>query len=242
MALFRSGFTIIVVEPIHEDGIRILKRHAKVIQLPLNSTCRDLMRVSKYADAFVTRGFVKIPAKVMEAANKLKVIGVHGVGIDHIDVNFAQEKGIRIIRTPQALTDAVAEFTIGLMLSLLRKIPMADAATRGAEWDRRYNDLVGVDLTGRTVGIIGLGRIGSAVAKRLGAFSVQVFYCQRARNPRLEKQLRVKYALFRQLLEISDIISLHVPSTPETHHMISHREFRTMKPGVLIVNTSRGQL
>lgn len=236
----RKSYTIVVVEPIHLDGIKMLEKYGKVIQLPPNSTWKDLLRVSKNADAFVTRGFVKIPLKVLEAAKKLKVIGVHGVGVDHIDVNFAQKRGIQIVEAPAELTDAVAEFTIGLMLSLLRKIPMANAAVRSAEWNRKYSDLVGVDLTGKMVGIIGLGRIGSAVAKRLGAFSVKLIYHQRVRNPELEKQLGVEYASFNRLLKTSDIISIHVPLTPETYHMISHKEFKTMKTGVYVVNTSRG--
>jgi len=238
----RKSFTIVIVEPIHADGVKLLKKCGKVIQLPPNSTSKDLLRVCRNADAFVTRGFVKIPAEVLEQAERLKVIGVHGVGIDHIDIDFAQKRGIQIVQTPKALTEAVAEFTIGLMLSLLRKIPAADTAVRSAEWNRKYGDLVGVDLMGKTVGIIGLGRIGSAVAKRLKAFSVRLIYYQRGRNLKLEKQLGVEYASFHQLLKTSDIISLHVPLTPETHHMISHNEFKIVKHGVYIVNTSRGAI
>jgi len=236
----RKSFTVIIVEPIHADGVKLLKKFGKVIQLPPNSTSKDLLRVSRNADAFVTRGFVKIPAEVLEVAKKLKVIGVHGVGIDHIDVDFAQKRGIQVVQTPKALTEAVAEFTVGLMLSLLRKIPAADTAVRSAEWSRKYGDLVGVDLTGKTVGLIGLGRIGSAVAKRIKAFGVRLIYYQRVRNPKLEKGLGVEYTSFHQLLKTSDVISLHVPLTPETHHMISHNEFKFMKHGVYIVNTSRG--
>jgi len=236
----KRNFTTILVEPIHAGGVRLLKRYAEVIQLPPNSTWKDLLKVSKNADAFVSRGFVKIPAEVLRAAKRLKVIGVHGVGVDHIDVDFAQKRGIQIVRTPEALTDAVAEFTIGLMLSLLRKIPTADVSVRSGDWNKRYSDLIGVDLTGKAIGIIGLGRIGSAVAQRLAAFNVKLIYHQRTRNPNLEKQLSIEYATFRQLLKTSDIITLHVPLTPETHHMISHNEFKTMRTGAYVVNTSRG--
>jgi len=236
----QKSFTIIIVEPIHADGVKLLRKYGKVIQLPPNSTWKDLLGVSKKADAFVTRGFVKIPAEVLEQAERLKVIAVHGAGTDHIDIDFAQKRHIQIAQAPKALTEAVAEFTIGLMLSLLRKIPAADTAVRSAEWNRKYGDLVGVGLTGKTVGIIGLGRIGSAVAKRLKAFSVRLIYYQRVRNLKLEKQLGAEYASFHQLLKTSDIILLHVPLTPETYHMISHNEFKIMKHGVYIVNTSRG--
>lgn len=234
------GFTVVVIEPIHKSGIDILKKHAKIIQLPIGSTEKDLLQVTEQADAFVTRGFVKIPKEVLEAARRLKVIGVHGVGVDHIDTDFARDKGVRIIRTPEALTDTVAEFTIGSMLSLLRKIPKADVAVRSGGWERKYTDLVGVDLKGKTVGIVGLGRIGSAVAKRLKAFEVHLVYTKRVRAPEVEKQLGLKHMKLDQLLKKSDIISIHVPLTPETHHMISSEKFKLMKSGVYIVNTSRG--
>jgi len=234
------NFTIVVIEPIHKSGIKILQKHAEVIQLPIGSTEKDLLKVSEQADAFVTRGFVKIPKEVLETASRLKVVGVHGAGVDHIDTDFAQKRGVLIIRTPETLTDTVAEFTVGLMLSLLRKIPKADAAVRRGDWHKKYTDLVGVDLNGKTVGIVGLGRIGSAVAKRLKAFEVNLVYCKRVRAIEVEKQLGAEYVRLNQLLRKSDIISLHVPLTAETRHMISHEEFSLMKKGVYIVNTSRG--
>lgn len=233
-------FTIVVIEPIHKSGIEILQKHARVIQLPIGSTEKDLLKVSEQADAFVTRGFVKLPKEVLETASRLKVIGVHGAGVDHIDIDFAQKKGIQIIRTPEALTDTVAEFTVGLMLSLLRKIPEADASVRRRDWHKKYSDLVGVDLKGKTVGIVGLGRIGSAVAKKLKAFEVNLVYCKRVRVIEVEKQLGLKHMKLNPLLRKSDIISIHVPLTSETHHMISHEEFSLMKMGVYIMNTSRG--
>ncbi|MGQ9530683.1 MAG: hydroxyacid dehydrogenase, partial [Candidatus Bathycorpusculaceae bacterium] len=204
------------------------------------STWKDLLKFCKEADAFITRGFVRIPREVLEVSERLKVIGVHGVGVDHIDVKFAEKRGICIVRTPEALTDSVAEFTVGIMLSLLRKIPMADSAVRRGEWNKKYSDLVGVELMGKTVGILGLGRIGSAVAKRLSVFNVNLIYYKRSRSVELEKQLGIKYAAFNELLAVSDIISIHVPLTRETYHMISHREFGLMKHGVYIVNTARG--
>jgi D-3-phosphoglycerate dehydrogenase len=236
----KKGFTIVVLEPIHVDGIELLKKHGRVIQLPLGSSWKDLLKYSKEADAFISRGFIKIPREVLEKAEKLTVIGVLGAGVDHIDVDFAQKRDVQIVRTPAALTDTVAEFTIGLMLSLLRKIPVADAAVRKGEWDKKYSDLVGSDLMDKTVGIIGLGLIGSAVAERLKAFDVNLVYYKRSRNFELEKRLGIKYASFKELLAVSDIISIHVPLTSETRHMISHKEFSQMKLGVYIVNTSRG--
>jgi D-3-phosphoglycerate dehydrogenase len=236
----KKGFTIVVLEPIHVDGIELLKKHGTVVQLPLGSSWKALLECSEGADAFVSRGFIEIPKEVLEKAERLKVIGVLGAGVDHIDVDFAHKRGVQVVRTPAALTDTVAEFTVGLMLSLLRKIPMADVAVRTGEWDKKYSDLVGMDLMGKTVGIVGLGLIGSALAKRLKAFDVGLVYYQRSRNFELEKSLGVKYASFKELLAASDIISIHVPLTAETRHMISHKEFSQMKLGVYVVNTSRG--
>jgi D-3-phosphoglycerate dehydrogenase len=236
----KKDWSIVIIEPIHMDGIDILKKSGRVIQRPPGSTWKNLLRVSREADAFITRGFVRIPRKVLAAAEKLKVIGVHGVGVDHIDMDFAEEKGIQIVRTPTALTDTMAEFTIGLMLSLLRKIPMADVAVRTGEWSKKYHELVGVDLIGKTVGIIGLGRIGSAVARRLEAFNAHLVYYRRTRNRELEKELDIEFVPLDELLRASDIISIHVPLTPETYHMIAQREFELMTRGVYIVNTSRG--
>jgi D-3-phosphoglycerate dehydrogenase len=233
-------FTIVVIEPIHKSGIEILQKHAEVIQLPIGSTEKDLLKVSEQADAFITRGFVRISSEVLKTASRLKVVGVHGAGVDHIDTEFAHKRSVRIIRTPEAPTDTVAEFTVGLMLSLLRKIPMADATVRRGNWHKKYIDLVGVDLKGETVGIVGLGRIGSAVAKKLKAFETNLIYYKRARAIKVEKQLGAEYVTLNQLLRKSDIISLHVPLTVKTRHMISHEEFGLMRRGVYIVNTSRG--
>ncbi|MEM3622918.1 MAG: hydroxyacid dehydrogenase, partial [Candidatus Bathyarchaeia archaeon] len=202
----------------------------------------DLLRVCGDADAFITRGFIRIPKEVLEASGRLKVIGVHGVGVDHIDVDFAEERGICIVRTPEALSDSVAEFTVGLILSLLRKIPLADGAVRRGEWNRKYSVLVGAELMGKTVGILGLGRIGSAVARRLGSFNVNLVYHKRNRSIELERMLGVKYVPFDELLRISDIMSIHMPLTSETYHMISFKEFALMKHGVYIVNTARGAI
>ena len=237
-----KGFKVVVVEPIHSCGIEVLESYGEVVQLGLGSTWADLLRVCGDADAFITRGFVSIPMEVLEASERLKVIGVHGVGVDHIDVDFAEKRGIRIVRTPEALTDSVAEFTVGLILSLLRKIPLADDAVRKGEWNKKYNVLVGAELIGKTVGIPRLGGIGSAVARRLSSFNVNLVYYKRNRNIEIERLLGVKYVSFDELLRISDIISIHTPLTSETYHMISFREFALMKHGVYIVNTARGAI
>lgn len=234
------GFRFLIVEPIHEVGVKLLRRYGEVTVLSPGSDVEDLKRAVVDVDAIVSRGFVKITRDVLLVAKRLKVIGVHGVGVDHVDLDAARELGVRVINTPTALTDTVAEFTIGMIISLLRRIPQADGAVRRGEWERKFSDLVGFDLAGRTVGILGLGRIGSAVARKLKSFNVKLIYYDKVRKLDLERELGVRFRSLDDLLRESDILCIHVPLTKETYHMISHREFELMKDGVFIVNMARG--
>jgi len=234
------GLKFLIAEPIHKDGINILRKYGEVMELPPMSTIENLKKAITDVDAVISRGFIKITRDVLLAAKKLKVIGVHGVGIDHIDLTTARELGIKVINTPTALTNTVAEFTIGMILSLLRRIPQADGCVRRGEWHRKFSDLIGYDLAGKTVGIVGLGRIGSAVARRLKAFNVKLIYYDIVRKNELERELNIEFRSFDDLLRESDIICIHVPLTQETYHMFSNREFELMRDGVFIVNMARG--
>jgi len=143
---------VLIAEPIHKDGIDILRKYVEVIELPPSSTIEDLKRAIVDVDALISRGFIKITRDVLSAANKLKIVVVHGVGIDHIDLEAAKELGIKVVNIPEALTNAVAEFTIGLIFSLLKRIPQADKAVRKGEWHRKFADLIGWTLLGRLLG------------------------------------------------------------------------------------------
>jgi len=233
---------VLIAEPIHRDGIEILNKHVEVIELPPKSTVDDLKKAASDVDAIISRGFIKITKEVLSSAKKLRVIVVHGVGIDHIDLEAAKQLGIKVVNTPEALTNAVAEFTVGLIFSLLKRIPQADKAVRKGEWHRKFDDLVGLDLAGKTVGIIGLGRIGSAVARMLKAFNVRLIYYSRTRKYDLEKELGIEFKPLHELLKESDIISIHATLTKETYHILSYKEFELMKEGVYIVNTARGAI
>jgi glyoxylate reductase len=179
---------------------------------------------------------------MMEKSNRLKVVGVHGIGCDHIDLVAASELGIPVCNTPDAITVTVAEMTVGLILALLRRIVNADKAVREGEWNRKYGDLIGSELAGKTVGLIGMGRIGVATAKLLKAFSVNIIYWSRTRKPKLEDKHGFNWSEFEEVLKISDIISLHVPGTTDTFHLIGEKEIELMKKGVSIINTSRGKI
>jgi D-3-phosphoglycerate dehydrogenase len=238
-----AKFTVIVTEPINEAGIRLLgERNVNIIQMPPGSKEGDLLKIVSKADGLITRGSIMVTREMMAASPQLKAIGVHGMGYDHVDLVAAMELGKMVFNTPDALTVSVAEMTLAMMLALTRKVVAADKAVRAGDWNRKYNDLIGADLAGRTVGLIGLGRIGAAVARRLKAFDVDLLYYSRTRRRELESYIGIEWAELDDLLSRSDVISLHVPGTSETYHMIGPREFDLMKQGVLIVNMARGRV
>ncbi|RJS88916.1 hypothetical protein CW700_06105 [Candidatus Bathyarchaeota archaeon] len=235
-------YRVIVTEPIHPDGIDLLRRECEVVELPPGADEGDLLSQGLEADALITRGWIRVTREFLEAAHRLKVVAVHGVGTDHVDLEAAAEHEVLVFNTPTALTESVAEMTVALILSLLRRVVAADGAVRRGEWERKYSDLVGVELMGKTVGILGLGRIGSAVARRLKGFDVNLLYYDKVERREVEEELGIRRVGLEELLSTSDIITLHVPLTPETHHMISSREFDLMKEGAYLVNLARGRV
>lgn len=238
-----AKLTVIVTEPINEAGLRLLgERNLNIIQMQPGSKEGDLLKIVSKADGLITRGSIMVTREMMAASPQLKAIGVHGMGYDHVDVAAARELGKVVFNTPDALTVSVAEMTLALMLALTRRVVAADKAVRAGDWNRKYGDLIGTDLAGRTVGIIGLGRVGAAVARRLKAFDVGLLYYSRTRRRELESYIGIEWAELDDLLSRSDIISLHVPGTSETHHMIGPREFGLMKQGVIVVNMARGRV
>jgi D-3-phosphoglycerate dehydrogenase len=238
-----AKFTVIVTEPINEAGVRLLgERNVNIIQMQPGSKEGDLLKIVSKADGLITRGSIMVTREMMAASPQLKAIGVHGMGYDHVDIVAARELGKVVFNTPDALTVSVAEMTLALMLALTRRVVAADKAVRAGDWNRKYGDLIGIDLAGRTVGLIGLGRVGAAVARRLKAFDVGLLYYSRTRRRELESYIGIEWAELDDLLSRSDVVSLHVPGTSETHHMIGPREFGLMKQGVLVVNMARGRV
>jgi D-3-phosphoglycerate dehydrogenase len=193
----------------------------------------------KQAEAMVVWG--PTGEELLSKAPKLKVVSRVGVGYDSIDVPACTRHGVYATITPGVVSDAVAELTLGLILSLSRKIPLCDHFTR-TEWSKRgfYAQPTGTDLAGKTLGIIGLGRIGREVAARAKAFKMNVVYCDKTRNPKAEEDLGIGYAELPSLLETSDFVTVHVPLMPETTRLIGEKELRRMKRTAYFVNTSRG--
>lgn len=203
-----------------------------------------LLEKVKGVDAILSLLTEKIDAQVMDAAgDQLKIVANYAVGFDNIDVSAAKERNIFVTNTPSELGDAVAEFTISLMLALSRRIVEADKFTRAGKyriWDP--NIFLGQDLSGKTLGVIGAGTIGSVVAKRAKAvFDMEVIYTGRSAKPEFETDIGgATFVDQDELLKQADVITLHVPLIDSTHHMISHEQFSLMKPTTLVINTSRG--
>ena len=232
---------IVLTESIAEPGMRLLRTEFREVRLANSPDENQLCKIVFDAQAIITR-LTKVSRKVIESASQLKVIVRHGVGFDNVDLEAATEHGVQVVYTPEGFTVSVAEFTVGMILASLRHIREADAAVRAGNWNARYADLVGIELFGKTVGIVGLGRIGIEVAKRLKPFGVQLIYYDLVRRLEAEAEIPIRFAPLETLLKDSDIVSLHVPGTKQTFHMIGKKELALMKPSAMLVNMARGMV
>lgn len=235
---------VFVAEAIPEAGIKLLKKKCDVTVSKKNRvlTKKELISAIKGKDALLSMLTDKIDDSVLKAGKKLKVIANYAVGFDNIDLKAATKRGIPVTNTPGVLTDAVADHACTLLLGISRRVVEADRYIRSGKythWGPML--LLGGDFRGKTLGILGLGRIGSAVAERMSkGFGMKIIYYDIKRVPAFEKQLGAKYATVAQLLKNSDYVSVHVPLLPSTRHLIGARELRTMKKTAYIINTSRG--
>ncbi len=230
---------VLITDPIHEKGLKALKEKGFDVEYCPDIDKNTLIEKVVDVDVLIVRSRTKVTREVIDAAKKLKVIGRAGVGLDNIDVEYAQSKGIKIVNSAEAPSDSVAELTIGLMLSLLRRIPEADRSMKEGKWLK--SELMGRQLAGKTVGIIGLGRIGKKVALILKAIGANVI----AYDLYPDREFACAHGIeicekLEDLLKRAEIITIHVPLTPETYHMIGEKEISMMKDGVYIINTSRG--
>jgi len=203
----------------------------------------ELIRKVRDKDALLCLLTDKIDAEVMDAAPNLKVVSTYSVGFDHVDIPEATKRGIYVTHTPGVLTDATAEFAIALMFAVTRRVVEADKIIRSGQWDKPWSPyfLTGLELRGKTVGLIGLGRIGLAVAKKLSGFDVKILYYDIERRWEVETVLpNIQFADMDTVLRESDIVSLHVPLTKETYHLINEERLKKMKKTAYLVNTSRG--
>ncbi len=225
---------ILVTDPIHPDGLALLRNAGFDVDEKYDLDKDSLKEIIKNYDALIVRSKTKVTKDVIEAGQRLVAIGRAGVGLDNIDSKTATEKNIKIINTPNVSTVSVAELVIGFMISAVRYIPQATASLKKMEWDKEK--FSGTELADKTLGIIGIGRIGSAVAKRAKSFDMKVI----GFDPYVKQSKDIQIVDFDTLLRSADIISVHVPLTEETRHMISMNEVEKMKRGMIVINAARG--
>ena len=202
----------------------------------------ELKTLLKDPDALIVSPSQSIERWMIESAERLKVLIIHGSGYDKVDVDAASERNILVMNTPDAIADAVAEHALGLTIALLRKIVLGDRFVRSGWWSRgpSYNSFVGCSISGKRVGIVGLGRVGSSVARLFKCVGADVIYWSRRRRPEVEHALRIRYMSLEKLLNSSDILVISLALTPETRGFIDMDKIGMMKDGCIIVNVSRG--
>jgi glyoxylate reductase len=185
----------------------------------------------------------RIDAELLDAAPGLRIVANLAVGYDNVDVAAATARGVVVTNTPDVLTEATAELTWALILAAARRVGEGDRLVRAGRWAGwSPTQLLGVSLTGKTLGIFGMGKIGAAVARRARGFAMSVVYTNRTRNEAVEAEIGARLVTFDELLAQSDVLSLHAPSTPETRHVIDGSALARLRPGAILVNTARGSL
>lgn len=239
------GWNVFVTRRIPDAGIQLLDRYCERVDVNPEDrllTRQELLRAVRGRDGVLCLLTDRIDEEIMAAAGpQCKVFANYAVGYDNIDLEAARRRGVRVTNTPGVLTDATAELAWALLFAAARRIAESDAFVRTGTWTGwGPMQFLGYDVTGRTLGVIGAGRIGSSFAQKSVGFDMRILYVSRSRKADLEKTTGAIRVDLDELLSESDFVSIHVPLTPETHHMIGARELERMKPSAVLINTSRG--
>ena len=238
---------VFLTRTLHDFALKELKQkyeievHSGKIPIPKKKLSTKIRNI----DGLVCFPYDIIDSKMIESAKNLKVISTYSVGFDHIDIESAKKNKIRVGYTPEVLTDATADLAFSLMLDVMRRVSEGDRIIRQGAWKQIYGayDYVGTDLQEKTLGILGLGRIGSALAKRARSFDMKIIYHNRKPVSRIkEKKLGAKFVSFEELVTKSDVISIHVPHTKQTDRLFNKKIFGKMKKNSYLVNTARGKI
>ncbi len=230
---------VLIADQISSAGIAILKDFAQV-DVKVGLKPDELAAIIPDYEGLMVRSATQVTAKIIEAGKNLQVIGRAGVGVDNIDVEAATKRGIVVVYSPTGNTFSAAEHTMGLMLALARYTCQGNASTKKGEW--RRNDFTGVELRGKTLGIIGLGNVGSEVAKRARSFEMRLVGYDPFVTADYAKNIQVELLPMEELLKISDFVTLHVPMTKQTRGMLGEKELALMKPTARLINCARGGL
>ncbi|MBC7236801.1 MAG: hydroxyacid dehydrogenase [Chloroflexi bacterium] len=232
-------FKFLLYEPIHEAGLKVLQ---EVGEVRLASATDEDTIIAEIGDidGVIVRAQGGLTRRILEHAPKLKVAGRHGVGVDNIDVEAATEFGVQVVNTPMAVVEGVAEHTVGLMISASKRMSYGERQLRQGDWSVRYR-IQGRELRGRTLGVIGFGRIGRRVAEICHlAFGMKILYHDVVRAPEQEQALGARLVSLEELLRTAEYITVHVPLLPATRGLIGREQFAMMRPDAFFFNTSRG--
>jgi len=234
---------VYVTRLIPKEGLDVVKRYCdvEVWEEELPPPYEVLLEKVRDIDGLLSLLTDRIDTPLMDAAPQLRVISNYAVGYDNIDVAVATQRGIIVGHTPGVLTETVADFTMALLLAAARRVVEGERFVKAGKW-KTWGPilLLGRDVHGATLGLVGLGRIGASVARRARGFTMRILYHDIARREDLERELDLIYTDFETLLRESDFVSLHVPLTEDTHHLMSKDQFALMKPTAILINTSRG--
>lgn len=237
---------VVVTRPLVEDGLSGLhESHSLTVCEPPAGSSRsvdELIDLTDGADVLVSILADPITERLFDEQPDLRMVAQYAVGVDNIDLEAAEAHDVAVTHTPGVLTDATADMTWALLLAVARHVPAADQYVRNGRFERWETTLMlGMELAQKTIGIVGLGRIGAAVARRALGFGMDVVYHNRTRaNPTVERQVNARYVELDELLETSDVVSLHCPHNADSHHLIDAVALERMKSSALLVNTARG--
>ncbi|MEM4348061.1 MAG: hydroxyacid dehydrogenase [Candidatus Anstonellaceae archaeon] len=222
---------IVIADPLEQEVIAGLKELGECIIIP-----KDLNEAVADADVLIVRSATKVSEQLLSYAKKLKIVARAGVGTDNIDSEACAKRNIKVINTPSASTNAVAELALGMMLAFCRQLHKADASMKSGKWLKK--ELMGTELTGKTLGIVGFGRIGSSLALKAKALGMNILIY----DTKQEQSAIGKPVSLEELFSTADFISLHLPATPQTEKIINRKLIDVMKPTAVLINTARGSL
>lgn len=230
---------VIVTDEVAQEGLALLEEDPRIqVDVRLGLKKEELLSLIGDYEAIITRSGTTVDRELLDAAKRLKLVARAGVGIDNVDVDYASSKGVIVVNAPFGNTNSAAEHAMALLLSLCRNIPKANSSLKGGEWKRA--PFTGVELKGKTAGVIGLGKVGGRVATRLKAFECEVLACDPYIALKRAHDLGVKLVSHDEIYKNCDIITIHTPLNDETRDMIGERELAMMKDGVILVNAARG--
>ncbi len=231
------GFKVLITDGLEKEGKTIINAAGEAVDKK-GIEAAELLEVIGEYDGLIVRGRTKVTREVFEAAKNLKAVGRAGVGVDNIDLEAAKEHGVTVVNAPTSTTIAVAELAFGLMLALVREIPRGDASMKQEQWIKK--DLMGTEIHGKTLGIIGYGNIGRLLSKYAQALGMKVICYNRRRDLDEVRSTGAEPVELDEIYAQSDIISFHLPLNADSKRMISDETFAKMKDGVLIVDVARG--